>query len=104
MPNEFPPDDIRNVWQNQPVENTPMPLEEIQRRARRFEKMCIRDRGENSAGNWFLRAIILDKLHQIKPAKDAYEHFLALSQGKNPDQEFQARQRARILQREIDKR
>jgi Flp pilus assembly protein TadD len=60
--------------------------------------------GENAAGNWFLRAIILDKLHQIKPAKEAYEHFLALSQGKNPDQEFQARQRARILRREIDKR
>jgi tetratricopeptide (TPR) repeat protein len=60
--------------------------------------------GENAAGNWFLRAIILDKLRQIKPAKDAYEHFLAQSQGKNPDQEFQARQRARILQREIDKR
>jgi tetratricopeptide (TPR) repeat protein len=59
--------------------------------------------GENSAGNWFLRAIILDKMRQIKPAKDAYEHFLALSQG-NPNQEFQARQRVRILQREIDKR
>src|ERR1039458_9051681 len=60
--------------------------------------------GENTAGNWFLRAIILDKLRQIKPAKDAYEHFLAMSQGKNPNQEFQARQRVRILQREIDKR
>jgi len=60
--------------------------------------------GENVAGNWFLRAIILDKLRQIKPAKDAYEHFLAMSQGKNPNQEFQARQRVRILQREIDKR
>ncbi len=60
--------------------------------------------GDNSAGNWFLRAIILDKLRQVKPAKDAYDHFLALSQGKNPDQEFQARQRARILQRELDKR
>ena len=60
--------------------------------------------GDNSAGNWFLRAIILDKLRQVKPAKEAYEHFLALSQGKNPDQEFQARQRARILQRELDKR
>ena len=60
--------------------------------------------GEAGAGNWFLRAIILDKLHQIKPAKDAYQHFLSLSQGKNPDQEFQARQRVRILQREIDKR
>jgi tetratricopeptide (TPR) repeat protein len=60
--------------------------------------------GDASAGNWFLRAIILDKLHQVKPAKAAYEQFLALSQGKNPDQEFQARQRARILQRELDKR
>ena len=60
--------------------------------------------GETAAGNWFLRAIILDKLRQIKPAKEAYEHFLATSQGKNPNQEFQARQRVRILQREIDKR
>lgn len=60
--------------------------------------------GENDAGNWFLRAIILDKLRQVKAAKEAYEHFLAMSQGKNPNQEFQARQRARILQREIDKR
>ncbi len=60
--------------------------------------------GDASAGNWFLRAIILDKLRQMKPAKAAYEQFLALSQGKNPDQEFQARQRVRILQRELDKR
>lgn len=60
--------------------------------------------GENTAGNWFLRAIILDKLRQLKPAKEAYEHFLSLSQGKNPDQEFQARQRAKIIQRELDKR
>ena len=60
--------------------------------------------GENTAGNWFLRAIILDKLKQLKPAKEAYEHFLSLSEGKNPNQEFQARQRVRILQRELDKR
>ena len=60
--------------------------------------------GESNAGNWFMRAIILDKLRQIKPAKAAYDQFLSLSQGANPDQEFQARQRARILQREIDKK
>ena len=42
MPNEFPPDDIRNVWQNQPVENTPMPLEEIRKKARQFEKRINR--------------------------------------------------------------
>ena len=60
--------------------------------------------GDSSAGNWFLRAIILDKLRQLKPAKAAYEQFLTASQGKNPDQEFQARQRVRILDREISKR
>jgi tetratricopeptide (TPR) repeat protein len=60
--------------------------------------------GENSAGNWFLRAIILDKLKQLKPARQAYQQFLALSSGKNPNQEFQARQRVRILEREINKR
>jgi Flp pilus assembly protein TadD len=60
--------------------------------------------GENSAGNWFLRAIILDKLKQLVPAKEAYERFLTLSVGKNPNQEFQARQRVRILNREINRR
>jgi len=60
--------------------------------------------GENTPGNWFLRAIILDKLKQLKPAKEAYERFLSISLGKNPDQEFQARQRVRIIQRELDKR
>jgi tetratricopeptide (TPR) repeat protein len=63
-----------------------------------------RDLGENSPGNWFLRAIILDKLKQSKPALDAYQHFVSMSQGKNPDQEFQARQRIRILKRELEKR
>jgi hypothetical protein len=42
MPNEPLPDDIRNVWQAQPLENTPMPLEEIHRRARQFEKRIQR--------------------------------------------------------------
>ncbi len=63
-----------------------------------------RELGENTPGNWFFRAIILDKLKQLKPALEAYQKFLSLSQGKNPDQEFQARQRARILQRELEKR
>ena len=75
---------------------------ELQQALAAFEQAA--KNGESAAGNWFLRAIILDKLRQVKPAKDAYEHFLAMSQGKNPNQEFQARQRVRILQREIDKR
>jgi tetratricopeptide (TPR) repeat protein len=60
--------------------------------------------GEKTAGNWFLRAIILDKTRQTKPALEAYRQFLALSQGKNPDQEWQARQRERILQRELERK
>jgi tetratricopeptide (TPR) repeat protein len=63
-----------------------------------------RELGEDSAGVSFFRAIILDKLRQLKPALEAYERFLSTSQGKNPDQEFQARQRARILRKELEKR
>jgi tetratricopeptide (TPR) repeat protein len=63
-----------------------------------------RELGEANAGNWFLRGIILDKLHQIRPALEAYRQFLSLSHGKNPDQEFQARERAKLLERELGKR
>jgi hypothetical protein len=65
--------------------------------------------GDNSAGNWFLTAIMLDGAHNSKPAVAkqalaAYQKFLSLSDGKSPNQEFQARQRAKILQRELEKR
>lgn len=59
--------------------------------------------GENTAGNWFMRAITLDKLHQLKPALDAYQQFLSMSHGENENQEFQARQRSKLLQRELEK-
>jgi len=64
-----------------------------------FEK--ARSLGEDTAGNCFLRAIILDKLHQLKPALATYERFLEMSQGKNPDQEFQARHRIVAIQNEL---
>jgi len=60
--------------------------------------------GEGNVGNWFLRGIILDKLQQKKPALEAYQRFLSMSDGKNPNQEFQARQRAKLLERELGKR
>jgi Tfp pilus assembly protein PilF len=63
-----------------------------------------RQLGDNASGSWFLTAIMLDAARQLKPALAAYQQFLALSQGKSPDQEFQARQRARIIQRELEKR
>jgi len=54
--------------------------------------------------HFFFRAIILDKMKQPKPALDAYKRFLELAGGKFPDQEFQARQRVRIIERELSKR
>jgi tetratricopeptide (TPR) repeat protein len=57
----------------------------------------------DSAGDFYYRAIILDKLHQIKPALASYQKFLAMSQGKFPDQEFIARQRSRILEKEANR-
>ena len=65
-----------------------------------FDK--VRQLGENAAGVAFMRAIILDKMRQLKPALEAYEQFLDLSQGKHPDQEFQARQRARIIRHQLE--
>jgi regulator of sirC expression with transglutaminase-like and TPR domain len=54
-------------------------------------------------GHVYLRAIVLDKTQQRKPALDSYERFLAMSNGVFPNEEFKARQRVRILQREISK-
>jgi len=55
-------------------------------------------------GHVFLRAIVLDRTHDLKPALESYRQFLALSNGQFPDQEFQARQRARIIQNELNRR
>jgi tetratricopeptide (TPR) repeat protein len=59
--------------------------------------------GENTAGNWFLRAITLDKLKQLKPALEAYQQFLSMSHGEHENQEIQARLRSKIIQRELEK-
>ena len=55
-------------------------------------------------GHYYLRAIVLDKLRQTKPALENYKRFLELSQGKSPDEEFKARQRVRILEHEVNRR
>ncbi len=46
---------------------------------------------------YFLRAISLDKLDQVEPALESYQRFLAVANGQFPDQEFQARQRSKVL-------
>lgn len=56
------------------------------------------------AGQWFLRGLCYDRLHRLKEAIAAYQKFLVLDEGKNADQEFQARQRVRILNDELNHR
>ena len=76
------------------LENYPQALAALDR---------VRTLGAETAGHHFFRAIILDKTRQYKPALESYERFLAMSQGKNTDQEFQARQRIRIIRKELEK-
>lgn len=52
-------------------------------------------------GHVFLRAIVLDKIRDLKPAVESYQRFLQLDQGENPNQEWQAKQRVKLLEREI---
>jgi tetratricopeptide (TPR) repeat protein len=40
--------------------------------------------------------------HDVKPALASYQRFLEMSKGENPDQEWQARQRIKTLEREIN--
>jgi len=52
----------------------------------------------NSPTSLFLQATALDTLHQSKEAAKAYRAFLALSGGKFPDQEFEAKHRLIALE------
>jgi Flp pilus assembly protein TadD len=52
----------------------------------------------NSATSLFLEATAHDNLHQNKEAVKAYRAFLAVADGKFPDQEFQARHRLVALE------
>ena len=64
----------------------------------------VRKLGKEKPADFYWRAVVLDKMHQIKPALENYQRFLAVSTGQFPDQEFIARQRSRILEREANRR
>ncbi len=64
----------------------------------------VRALGAETPSHFYLRGLAYDHLHQLKDAVANYNKFLELSQGKFPDEEFKARQRARIIQHELDKR
>ena len=55
-------------------------------------------------GDYFFRAMVLDRMHRRKEAIVEYQNFLSVSKGEHPNQEFQARQRIRILQLDLEKR
>jgi Flp pilus assembly protein TadD len=57
-----------------------------------------------AAGAWFMRALCYDKLRQVRPALDAYQKFLALEQGKNSDQVWQAQQRSKVLKHMLEEK
>jgi tetratricopeptide (TPR) repeat protein len=61
----------------------------------------VRALGKEVPGDFYYRAISLEKLRQPKPAMEAYKQFLATDGGKMPDQEFLARQRIRIIENEL---
>lgn len=64
----------------------------------------VRALGGEGPGHHYLRAIVLDKMRDLKGALASYQAFLASSQGKHPDEEFKARQRIRVLERELQRR
>ncbi|MEO5924287.1 MAG: tetratricopeptide repeat protein [Bryobacteraceae bacterium] len=63
----------------------------------------VKELGAENVGHMFFRATTLDRLNLRKEALDYYQRFLEQSKT-NPDQEFQARQRARILELDLGKR
>jgi hypothetical protein len=50
-----------------------------------------------NASTLFLWAASYDSLHQNEQAAASYHRFLEMSGGKYPDQEWQARQRLKVL-------
>ena len=64
----------------------------------------IRAMGKEIPGDYFLRAITLDRLKMKPQALAAYQQFLAADNGAHPDQEFQSRQRMRMIENELKKK
>ena len=64
----------------------------------------VRALGKEIPGDFFLRAITLDRLKMKPQAMAAYQQFLDADKGAHADQEFQARQRIRIIGNELKKK
>jgi tetratricopeptide (TPR) repeat protein len=60
--------------------------------------------GDANPGLYFLRALAYDKTQNYKPAQVNYQKFLTLSGNKFPDEEFKARQRLKVIEKELARR
>src|SRR5579862_6200913 len=58
--------------------------------------------GDDTPANYYFHAITYDKLKALKPALEYYQEFLSRSRGQFPDEEWKARQRAKLLDRELN--
>jgi tetratricopeptide (TPR) repeat protein len=77
------------------VEAYPLALQALDR---------VKALGGEKPGHMFFRAVVLDRTKQFKPALESYQQFLAVSNGQSPNEEFKARQRVKVLQKELAKR
>lgn len=77
-------------------------LEQYPQAVAAFEK--VQALGDTRPAIYFFKAIALDHIKQFKPAKESYEKFLSLSEGKFPDEEFKARQRIKVIEKELARR
>jgi len=59
--------------------------------------------GAEKPGHVYFRALVLDKMNDKKDALANYQRFLKMSNGQSPNEEFKARQRAKLLERELRK-
>ena len=77
------------------IENYPQALAALDR---------VEALGHQTAAVHFFRAIMLDKARQYRPALERYRRYLAMSNGETPDEEFKARQRVKVIKKELSKR
>lgn len=92
--------DLKDAWSE--LAAMLLLLEQYPQALAAFEK--LESLGDPNPGLHFFKAISLDRMKQFKPAKASYEKFLSLSAGKFPDEEFKARQRIKVLEKEIARR
>jgi tetratricopeptide (TPR) repeat protein len=91
--------DSREAWSE--LSGMLMMLERYPQAIAAFER--VEALGEAGAAVHFFKAIAYDRQKLYKEALPSYEKFLALSNGEHPDEEFKARQRVKVIQKELNR-